>query len=539
MDLRDYQEQVVFGDLYGELSKGTTKVVLVAPTGAGKTILSCQVIRDLVEEGCTVMFCCHLDQLVIQTAEKLQLYGLNADLIGFITGGRPEHRNRPIQIASVQSLSARHWWRDRSWGAVILDECHLTAFRTVADHFFDASAHDGIVIGLTATPYRLKRTESLADRFQAMVQAPPPAALTEMGHLAPLRYWGFKVGAGRIETEGVHTRGGEFVQAELEQVCSQPELLDHAVAQWQRLAEGQRTLAFCTSVKHAEGLRDTFIRHGVPASCVTGETPRPERQAIYQQLAQGEIQVLTSVDVLAIGFDLPCAETLLLCRPTKSKAIHLQQLGRGARPSPGKEACLILDQAGNCLRHGFLTDDGPWSLTPSAAATAGGEAPVKECPSCSAIVHASVMECPECSYKFPRKKRQSVTSDLEELPSRTALTKPHRRLQTLARQGFKSGYLPHWAVLRFEEEHGYGPPAEFWLGALFPTPDEPAIVRYAAYLGVLCRQKDRQFSLALTALIREFGPRAIEPRMALVREVWNRARADQDLTLQGCLTVAA
>ena len=68
MDLRDYQERLILGDLYGDLAKSAQKIVVVAPTGSGKTIMACQIITDLVEEGCTVMFCCHLDQLVIQTA---------------------------------------------------------------------------------------------------------------------------------------------------------------------------------------------------------------------------------------------------------------------------------------------------------------------------------------------------------------------------------------------------------------------------------------------------------------------------------------
>jgi len=478
------------------------------------------------------MFCCHLDQLVIQTAEKLQLYGINAELIGFITGGRKENRNRPIQIASVQSLSSRSWWRDRNWGAVILDEAHLTAFRASTQHFFGPD-HEGLTIGLTATPYRLKKTESLADRFDSLVQAPPPAALTEIGHLAPLRYWGFAAGQGRVDLTGVHTRAGDFVTGELEQVCSDPALLDHAVTQWLRLAEGRRTLTFCTTVRHAESLRDTFIRRGVPASMVCGETPRAERQELYQQLADGVISVLTSVDVVAIGFDLPDVDCLLLARPTKSKAIHLQQLGRGARPSEGKESCLVLDQAGNCLRHGFLADDGPWELNPSQAPSEGGEAPVKECPSCQAIVHASLMECPECSYKFPRKEKRSRTDDLQELAAKPRLTAPHKRMQTLIRQAHRSGYNPAWASMRFSEEHGYEAPAEFWRHALFPEVNDAAVHRYTAYLAKLGQLKDKQqCSWSLNYLIREFGPAAVQSRLAMIREVWAAAREEESLVLQ-------
>lgn len=534
MDLRDYQEDLVFNQLYGKLSEGDQRVCVVAPTGAGKTIVSCQIIKDLVEEGCTVMFVCHLDQLVIQTAQKLAAYGIETDQIGFITGGRQESRNRPIQVASIQSLARRAWWRDRFWGAVILDECHLTAFRKASAHFF-SDDHEGLTIGLTATPYRLKKTEGLVTFFQSLVQAPTPMALTEMGHLSPLRYWGFGK-AGSIDTTGVKTVAGDFSKSDLEQACAKPELLNHAVKQWQKLALGKKTLCFCTSVKHAEGLRDEFLRQDITAEMVCGETPRDERQQIYQRLSDGKTQVVTSVDVLAIGFDLPCAEALLLARPTKSKAIHLQQLGRGARPLKGKEFCTVLDQAGNVLKYGFLTDDGPWSLDIPEEQGEPGDAPVKQCDpddeGCGAVVHASLMVCPECGKPFPVKKKRSRTDDLTELQAKKPkLSKEHRAMQSFIRKGHQKGYLPNWALMRFEEQFGYVPHPSLWLHALVEKPEDKHLDQFATYLGLLCKDKDRPWSLALTSLVREFGPQFMEGRVDRARVLWQAAYDTQPMTL--------
>lgn len=534
MDLRDYQEDLVFGQLYSKLSDGIQRVVAVAPTGSGKTIMACQTISDLVAEDCTVMFVCHLDQLVIQTADKLTKYGISSDQIGFITGGRPEHRNRPIQIASVQSLPRRAWWKDRFWGAVILDECHLTAYRKACEHFFSA-AHEGLTIGLTATPYRLKKHEGLSSHFDAIVQAPTPAALTDMGHLSPLRYWGFGK-AGAINTQGVKTRAGDFAIGDLEQACARPELLNHAVNQWQKLAAGKKTLCFCTTVKHAEALRDEFIRHGVAALLVCGETPRDERQEIYRKLEDGEIDVVTSVDVLAIGFDLPCAEALLLARPTKSRAIHLQQLGRGARPLPGKEFCCVLDQAGNVLKHGFLTDDGPWSLDIPEEKGEGGDAPVKVCDpddgGCGAVVHASLMVCPDCGRPFPVKKKKSRTDDLKELTPKPKLCAKTKKMHVLLGNAHRKGYLPNWAVMEFEKNFGHHPSGQHYRHALVERPHPEALEQYAKYLAVLCRKKDRPWALAVTCLTREFGPEFMEGRIAHAREVWQVAFQDESLELE-------
>jgi superfamily II DNA or RNA helicase len=542
MLLRSYQEELIFDRLYGELEKGTRRIVVCSATGSGKTVMFCQVIKDAVEEGCPVMVVVHLEQLIGQTVEKLRLTGINPDLIGVIAGGRPENLNRPIQVSSVQSLARRFTWRDRfCTGICLLDEAHLTAWRKVIEDHFFGDAFDGVIVGWSATPTRLKRTEGF-DRFEVLLEAPSPEALTEAGFLSPLRYWTLPAEQ-RPDLTGVHTVGGDYQKAELETAVNDERLLNHAVLQWKRHAEGRPTLAFCVSVAHATALTAAFHRHGVSAQLITGETPVDQRREMFTSLCTGATTVLCSIDVLSIGADLPLASCILCLRPTKSLAVWLQIIGRGARISPetGKADCIVLDCTGcNVQRHGFLTTPRAWSLAPGADPT-NGEPPTRECDNCGAVVHASVPKCPECGFVFPRKeKRAVVTNDMVEVPTKPTLTKPHRRLQTLARQGFKAGYLPHWTVLRFEEEFGYAPPSEFWLGALFSGDvSEAAIVRYAAYMGVLARMKDRQFSLALTALIREFGPKVIEPRMALVREVFTRAHRDPDLTLQGCLTAAA
>jgi len=494
----------------------------------------CQVIKDAVEEGCPVIVIVHLEQLIRQTVEKLVLSGLNEDMIGVIAGGRKEHLNRPIQVASCQSLARRYHWRDRfTTGICLLDEAHLTGWRKVVEeHFFNPDQFDGVIVGWSATPTRLKRTEGF-DRFDVLLEAPDPQALTDMGFLAPMRYFAFPKDQ-RPDLSQVHTQAGEFKADELETAVNSEQLVNHAVLQWKKHAEDRPTLAFCVSVKHAQALCDAFTRHGIAARCITGETPIEERKEMFFQLQTGAIRALCSVGVLSIGADLPFASAILVLRPTKSLAVWLQIIGRGARicPESGKEDCIVLDATGvNTAKHGFLTTPRSWSLDPGADPT-GGEAPSRECPNCLAIVHASCPSCPECGHVFPRQEKRAVrTDDLQEIKATTRLTAPHKRMQTLIRQAHRAGYNVQWAALRFLEEFQYDAPSEFWLHALYPQADEASLIRYTAYLAKLAQAKDKSFPWALNFLIKEFSPGPIQARLGRVREVWT-ATQQSDLVLE-------
>jgi superfamily II DNA or RNA helicase len=533
MPLRDYQLDVVEGQLYKFLSEGETHVLLVAPTGAGKTILTAHIMRDAIEAGCNILFVVHLDGLAEQAAERFISYGINKALIGYQTGGRPEHRDRPLQICSIQALGRRSWWRDTDrFGMVIHDEAHLTSFFKTADYWFSPE-YKGVLIGLTATPTRLSKKESMLSRgYRVMAQSPPVAALMEHGSLCHLRYYAFPKG-GQIDLSGVKTRNGDFDQSELSQRCDRPELLQHCVQQWKRFCEAERrpTLAFCVTIKHAEDLAAAFNAAGIPAASVCANTPRDERTKLYDALDTGEVVVLAAVNVTAIGFDKPCTSCAILARPTKSESVHIQQIGRVARVMEGKKDAIVIDQSGNVLRHGTLCLQGPWSLT-DAESKAAGEIPMKACEKCGALVHLSVMEC-ECGYQFPRKaKPQPRTDDLVEFKPQTRINKETRRLRTLIRQANERGHLPRYVDLKFKEEFGWEPTAEMYRASLYPTPRLEYLVHYATALGVLAREKDRRLPMAVIALSREFGGDFVTKHMDQARAAFEEARSNDRIPYQ-------
>ena len=383
-----------------------------------------------------------------------------------------------------------------------------------------------IVIGLSATPIRLKKTEGIGDKFTHMVKAPPVHELMDRGRLCRLKYFGFNVGS--IDTSGIRSQAGDYKLDELELAADKPEVLEHAVAQWQRLAAGRRTLAFCVSRRHATDLSAAFNAAGIPSATVTGETPREERQEIYARLEAKELQLITSVNVLSIGFDSPLGgECLLLCRPTKSLAVHLQQLGRGARVHSDKDGCLVLDQAGNCLKHGPLEADHQWLLNKGDEPGPGGGAgfPMKQCVECGHLMVAQVHICPECGAEQPVKEKQIRTDDLQELIFDKAERRQRNQLHRWIQKAHRLGYLNGWVAKQYEQKYSLMPPAEQWLGAIYgPTPEMHHPAEMATHWGQICRRKNRTWSVALTALTREFGAEFLQDQdLGILRQLWQSA----------------
>jgi len=305
MELRPYQQDCV-DQVLGHFEAGHKSVLLIAGTGSGKTACATQLVKDFWEAGLPVMFQITLDTL-------------------------------------AQTLIRRDWWQRRPWGLIVEDEAHISSFSTCAKRTRQALPR-ARYLGLTASPWRMSKKQGF-DHYSEQVNAPAPARLQEMGFLSPMRY--FVLPAAAVDLKGVRTVAGDFSTDDLVNACNRPEVIEASVQEWRRRADGLRTLTFAISVEHAEAIAAAFNEAGIAAAVVTGETPRAERERLYKKLHDRELLVLSSCMALATGFDLPSAECGLLMRPTKSQALHIQQIGRIARPWDEKEFGLILDQAGN------------------------------------------------------------------------------------------------------------------------------------------------------------------------------------------------
>jgi superfamily II DNA or RNA helicase len=509
--LRPYQNQLI-RDLYDRLSDDYKRVAIIAGTGAGKTIIAGRICADTRAHGYRLLFLVHLDVLVGQTYEKMKAFGLEC---GFIKAGWKEDPSAPIQIASVQTMLKRTWWQTWHADVVLYDEGHTTVFSQVGQQLMYETHAEAIHLALTATPFRLGK-EQLGDHMQTLVASPVPAELQRMGFLAPMKYYGMPAGQG-VDLGGVGTVAGDFDERELKRVCDRPELVERIVQEWLRLCPDRRTIAFCVDIEHAQHVAEAFRNAGIPADTVDGNTPIKQRGKLYASLREGTIMVLTSCNVISIGFDEPSVEVGLLLRPTQSRALHHQQVGRVIRISPktGKTHGIIVDQAGNLQRLGFPEDIQHYRLPTSTEPDEPGVTPKKQCPVCARIVWAAALVCPDCGHQWLVPEVEANTQDLVEVVNegRGELTDVEIQaliasFQGLRRRTFEKELAPKFALTLFYNKHGMMPEDAWCLGSVFgKAPSREDRRAYVNYLGAIAKRFGRSRAWMDSEFEKEFGDR--------------------------------
>ena len=507
--LRPYQVQII-NDLYHELNEGHKRVAIIAGTGAGKTIISGQICAHAEEAGKRLIFLVHLDVLVGQTYEKMKAFGLQC---GFIKAGWEENRDAPIQIASIQTMAKRRWWHKWPADVVFYDEGHITLFSQVGKKVMLRTHKDAVHLVMTATPLRLGK-EQLGDYLDTLVSSPVPYDLQEMGYLSTMKYYSMPKDS-MADLEKVKTSQGDYDERDLKNACDRTELVEKIVEEWFRIGRGKRTIAFCVDIEHANHVAEAFRKAGITADTVDGNTPIKDRKKLYYALKTGELTVLTSCNVISIGFDEPSVEVGLMLRPTKSSAMHFQQLGRVMRISPGtgKAHGIILDQAGNLQRLGFPEDVESYELpTQKQSAGGGGVAPTKPCPVCGRIVLSFIVKCPDCAHQWIN-DRPINTENMVEIYS-NAQARQIRDVSTLIelyhghrRRAFKRGYAPTWADRAFYEQCDRLPNPSWTFGSLYgarPTWEEQLVI--ADYLRKSARRIGKGSDWIVQEFEKEVGP---------------------------------
>lgn len=504
--LRPYQAQLI-KDLYEKLAAGHRRVAIIAGTGAGKTVIGGQICAHAESRGCRLMFLVHLDVLVGQTYEKMSAFGLHC---GFIKAGWPEDPTAPIQIASIQTMAKRDWWRTWPANMVFYDEAHTTVFSQIGQEVMYTTHRNAVHLAMTATPYRLGKSQ-LGDHMETLVYSPVPSALQKMGFLAKMKYFGMPKGT-QVNLEGVRTVAGDYDERDLKNACDRPELVQRIVDEWCRLTPNKRTIAFCVDIEHARHVADAFSTAGIAAAVVEGNTPIKEREQLYARLKTGDLRVLTSCNVISIGFDEPSVEVGLLLRPTQSKALHQQQIGRVMRisPSTGKTHGMILDQAGNLQRLGFPEDIQSYHLPTSKESTGPAAIPAKQCPDCNRLVWSFMLECPDCGHEWPN-EAEILTDEMVELLSDEQLRqlreqRMRRFLKRQRKKDFQAGSSPNWTRHAFFEKFGCHPDDAWFKGCIYG--DAPTLqdrLAYKGYLVAIAQQQRKAIDWVIQEFQLEFG----------------------------------
>lgn len=419
MQLRPYQQAAVDA-VYKHLRSKETNPCVVLPTGTGKSLVLAQIAKDAVEKwNGRVLILAHVKELLEQNADKIRKLCPELKIGIYSAGLRSRDTTEQVIVAGIQSVYNKACELD-AFDLVIVDEAHLISsegdgmYRTFLADMKVINPHVR-VIGLTATPFRLKgglicKPENILNEicYEAGLKE-----MIQQGYLSPLIS---RAGRAEANLANLHIRGGEFISDEVAAAMDNDALVTSACREIVELTRDRKSvLIFTASVDHCKHVAEKIQAFsGKECAIVTGDTSPAERAEIIARF-KGEfipadlfgtpkppLKFLANVNVLTTGFDAPNTDCVVMLRPTNSPGLLIQCAGRGTRLSPetGKTNCLFLDYGGNILRHGPLD----MIKVKEPGSGKGGDAPAKKCPQCLALIHAGYTACPECGYVFPPKE---------------------------------------------------------------------------------------------------------------------------------------
>jgi DNA repair protein RadD len=415
LELRPYQ-QAAKEAVYMHLRLREDNPCVVIPTAGGKTPLMASICKDAVGlwNG-RVLILAHVKELLEQTTDKLSVVCPEVKFGVYSAGLKRRDTDHSVIVAGIQSVYKKACDLG-AFNLIIVDEAHLIP--PDGEGMYQQFLKDAKVvnpevrvIGLTATPFRLKSGMicSPENMFNAICFEVGVRELIRDGFLCPLVT---KAGRQKVDVGQLQVRGGEFVADEVENLMDQDCLVAAACAEIVALSHDRHScLIFASGVKHGQHVAKVLAdMSGKECGFVCGETPSARRNELLARFRSGELRYLANVSVLTTGFDAPNIDCVALLRPTMSPGLFYQMCGRGFRVHPAKANCLVLDFAGNVLRHGPIDQirihepdgNGP------------REAPAKECPECLVVIAAGYATCPECGYVFPPPKRQKHDAKASE-----------------------------------------------------------------------------------------------------------------------------
>lgn len=400
--LRPYQRSAI-DSTYEYLSGGKGEnPLIVAPTGAGKTAIIAQIVKDALKWDGRIIILAHVKELLLQGVDGLRKMCPEADIGLYSAGLKKKQTDKQVTFAGIQSIYNKV---DKIGAAdiILIDEAHMIPRRKDSRYGSFLSRMREInpkvkFIGLTATPYRLdsgmlhKGKHAMFDGISYDIKI---GDLINDGYLSSVVS---RAVDKEIDLTNVRKTAGDFNEHDLALAASDPELVASAVREITTLGKDRKSwLIFASGVDHAYLVAETITDKGVHSEVITGECDAASRADKIARFKSGELRCLINVNVLTTGFDAPNIDLIAILRATESTGLYVQIVGRGTRLNPGKKDCLILDYGGNVDRHGLI--DG---LSPKKkGGGGGGEAPVKVCKKCQKHCPTGCLVCPHCGNEFP------------------------------------------------------------------------------------------------------------------------------------------
>ena len=382
--LRWYQEEAI-----KKLSEGwarNKRQILALTTGSGKTFTFVTIAKLAADRGGTVLVLTHRTELFTQTFES---FGMMDHKPYEISPGNPDPKSlNGIFLAMVETLALRESLLSKlNPKLIIIDEAHFGNFTKIIDMFPDA-----YVLAVTATPVG----KHFYEYYTNIVQTIDTPDLIREGFLVPYKAYQMTDDFSDLKKGA----GGDYSAKSQYDHFNKDKLYNGVVEEWKLRVEGKKTIVFNCNIKHSEETAQAFRDAGIKSYSVTSKTKKADRERYMDEFENGDCMVLNNTSILTAGYDYPPIECVILNRATDSVTLFLQMIGRGSRLFPGKENFICLDFGGNHNRHGLWSQPRKWELK-APKKKKRGEAVVKDCPKCEALVFGSARICEFCGYEFP------------------------------------------------------------------------------------------------------------------------------------------
>ena len=416
MKLRPYQETAKKKIRESLLAAAIGAVICVLPTGAGKTVIFSEVVKD---QNDYVAVIAHRQELVVQMSVALNRDGVQHMIISppdvvreacaahIQDCGKSYYRaNSKVAVIGVDTLLSDKSKRDLAkWfpkvKLVVIDEAH----HVLRDNKWGAAYQlfpNAKLLGVTATPIRADGKglgRQAAGFFDQLIDGPSGRDLIKMGYLTDYRLI-------LSDPEGFTRSGirrgkdGDFTKAGMKTAVRQSKMVGSVVDEYLKHGAGKQGITFAESIETAQEIADKFNAAGVPAAMVHGGTAKAERNRSIAAFRRGELRQLVNVDLFGEGFDVPSVEVVSLARPTESFSLFSQQVGRALRIMDGKEFAVIIDHVGNFDTHGLPEVRRIWDLGGRSASSSGqGRSdiiPIQRCKKCARSFSKLKNVCPDC-----------------------------------------------------------------------------------------------------------------------------------------------
>lgn len=388
--LREYQ-RIGIDKLASKYAGGKSRIIFQLATGGGKTVTFAGLIhRYLQKQQRRVLILVHREELLKQACSTLyQWFEISA---APVTAGTNYLPNVMVYVAMVETANNRLKKNPNYFGnvgLVIVDECHIGNFKKVYDQFPGT-----LIVGFTATPLSGTKKDPLKNHFQDIVCGIDVHELIAQGALVKNKTYHLR----NVNRKELKISNGEFDEREMGRMFSGTKMVQNCLKAYRELAAGKKAIIFNCNIEHSKKVNDAFLAFGYPSRHLDGESDPRYRADTLLWFKQTPGAILNNVGILTAGFDEPSVECVVINRSTMSIPLWLQMTGRGSRPHPGKTHFIILDMGSNAITHGDWCERRDWAdafFFPEKPKE-GGEAPVKECVGCKALIHLSQKICPHC-----------------------------------------------------------------------------------------------------------------------------------------------